>query len=31
MSRYALVKSVVLMVVLGTAAVLMGIDPWGPV
>ena len=31
MSRNAIVKLVVLMVVLGTAAVLMGVDPWGPV
>ena len=31
MSRNALVKFVVLMIVLGTAAVLMGVDPWGPV
>jgi hypothetical protein len=31
MSRNAIVKLIVLMVVLGTAAVLMGVDPWGPV
>ena len=31
MSRNAIVKLFVLMVVLGAAAVLMGVDPWGPV
>ena len=31
MSRMSIVKLVVLMVVLGTAAVLLGADPWGPV
>ena len=31
MSRVSMVKFVVLMVVLGTAALLLGADPWGPV
>jgi hypothetical protein len=30
MSRYA-IKLMLLLVVLGTVAVLMGADPWGPV
>jgi hypothetical protein len=30
MSRMSVVKLVVLMLVLGTAAVLLGADPWGP-
>jgi hypothetical protein len=31
MSRMSIAKLVVLMVVLGTAAMLLGGDPWGPV
>jgi hypothetical protein len=31
MSRMSIAKLVVLMVVLGTAAMLLGTDPWGPV
>jgi hypothetical protein len=31
MSRMSTVKFVVLMVVLGTAAMLLGADPWGPI
>ena len=31
MSRHAIVKFVLLLAVLGTLAVLMGVDPWGPV
>jgi hypothetical protein len=31
MSRTALVTFVVLLVALGTVAMLMGADPWGPV
>jgi hypothetical protein len=30
MSRMSVAKLVVLMVVLGTAAVFLGADPWGP-
>jgi hypothetical protein len=31
MSRISIAKLVLLLVVLGTVAVLMGADPWGPV